>query len=52
MTPNLPSILSHCCAAQNAHDVAAMVACFALDAIARDEGEEIVGTDAVRAWKE
>ena len=38
--------------AQNAHDIDAMVACFAPDAAVRDEGRDIVGTDAIRAWKE
>jgi hypothetical protein len=38
-------------AAQNAHDIEAMVACFAPDAVVRDEGKDIVGTQAIRAWK-
>jgi hypothetical protein len=51
MTPDLPAILDRYFQAQNAHDVDAMVACFAPDAAVRDEGRDIVGTDAVRAWK-
>jgi ketosteroid isomerase-like protein len=39
-------------AAQNAHDIDAMVACFAPDAAVRDEGHNYVGTDAIRAWKQ
>ena len=52
MNPALPNILSRYYAAQNAHDVDAMVACFAPDAVVHDEGEDIVGTDAIRAWKQ
>ena len=33
-------------------DVEAAVACFALDAVVRDDGREHVGIDAVRAWME
>jgi hypothetical protein len=49
--PELPNILVRYFNAQNAHDIDAMVACFASDAAVRDEGEEIVGTNAIRAWK-
>ena len=52
MTPELPHILARYFAAQNAHDIDGMVACFAPDAAVRDEGRDIIGTDAVRAWKE
>jgi ketosteroid isomerase-like protein len=48
----LPAVLERYVAAQNAHDTDALVACFAPDAVVRDEGEEIVGTAAIRAWKE
>jgi hypothetical protein len=51
MKPVLPDTLHRYFAAQNAHDIEAMVACFALDAAVRDEGRDIVGTRAVRAWK-
>ena len=30
----------------------AMVACFAPDAAVHDEGRDIIGTDAIRAWKQ
>jgi hypothetical protein len=48
---DLPSILQRYFQAQNAHDVEAMVACFATDATVRDEGRDIIGADAIRAWK-
>src|SRR5262249_14205214 len=48
----LPAMLDRYFAAQNAHDVEAMVACFAPDAAVHDEGEEIVGTAAIRTWKQ
>jgi len=51
MNRQLPAILDRYFKAQNAHDIAAMVACFAPDAAVRDEGHDIVGTDAIRAWK-
>ena len=52
MKPVLPDILARYFAAQNAHDIDAMVACFAPDAAVHDEGRDIIGTDAVRAWKQ
>lgn len=51
MTIELPDILQRYFQAQNAHDIDAMVACFAADAVVRDEGRDITGTDAIRAWK-
>ena len=51
MKPVLPDILARYFAAQNAHDIDAMVACFAPDAAVQDEGRDIIGTDAVRSWK-
>jgi hypothetical protein len=51
MKPVLPDILHRYFAAQNAHDIEAMVACFAPDAVVRDEGKDISGTQAIRAWK-
>ena len=51
MKPDLPDILDRYFQAQNAHDIDAMVACFAADAAVRDEGRDIIGTDAIRAWK-
>jgi hypothetical protein len=51
MKPVLPDILHRYFAAQNAHDIEAMVACFAPDAVVQDEGKDITGTQAIRAWK-
>ena len=52
MAPQLPGVLDRYYAAQNAHDVDALVACFTPDATVHDEGRTIVGSDAIRAWKE
>jgi ketosteroid isomerase-like protein len=52
MDLDLPEPLGRYFAAQNAHDVEAMVACFALDARVRDEGQDYRGRDDVRRWKE
>ena len=52
MNQTLPAVLERYYAAQNAHDIEALVACFAPDAVVHDEGEDIVGTAAIRAWKE
>src|SRR4051794_36125921 len=51
MNCDLPAILDRYFNAQNAHDIEAMVACFAPDAAVRDERRDIIGTEAVRAWK-
>ena len=51
MKPKLPGILDPYFHAQNAHDIDAMVACFAPEAAVRDEGREYIGTEAIRAWK-
>jgi hypothetical protein len=51
MKPDLPEILDRYFAAQNRHDIDAMVACFASDAAVRGESRDIVGTRAIRAWK-
>jgi ketosteroid isomerase-like protein len=51
MKPDLPVLLERYFAAQNDHDIDAMVACFATDAAVRDEGRDIVGSAAIRAWK-
>jgi len=48
---HLPPVLDRYFAAQNAHDIDAMVACFATDAVVHDEGRDIIGTEAIRAWK-
>ena len=51
MKPELPDVLQRYYAAQNAHDIEAMVACFASSAVVHDEGQDIVGTAAIRDWK-
>jgi SnoaL-like domain len=50
MKPDLPDSLNRYYTAQNAHDIDAMAACFSPDAAVHDEGRDIVGSDAVRAW--
>ena len=52
MTVNLPASLSRYFEAQNRHDINALLACFAADAVVRDEGADIVGLAAIRTWKE
>jgi ketosteroid isomerase-like protein len=51
-TLDLPPVLAAYFAAQNAHDINGLLACFAEDARVRDEGEDIVGHAAIRRWKE
>ena len=51
MKPALPDILDRYFRAQNAHDIEAMVACFGPGGAVRDEGRDIVGISAIRAWK-
>jgi hypothetical protein len=48
---NLPGVLDRYFKAQNAHDIDAMVACFAPDAAVLDERHDHVGAAAIRAWK-
>lgn len=52
MTVILPAALSRYFEAQNRHDIDALLAYFAPDAVVRDEGEDIAGLAAIRAWKE
>ena len=51
MNTDLPTVLQRYFEAQNAHDMEALVACFSPDAAVRDEGRDIIGADAIRAWK-
>jgi hypothetical protein len=51
VTTDLASILQKYFEAQKAHDIEALVACFAADATVCDEGRDIIGADAIRAWK-
>lgn len=52
MTLTLPPLLAAMIAAHNLHDAEAFVACFAEDAVVRDEGRRHVGRDAIRSWFE
>jgi hypothetical protein len=52
MNLTLPAVLDRYFLAQNTHDIDGLVACFAPDAVVHDEGEDIVGTAAIHAWKE
>lgn len=52
MTLTLPPLLAAMIAAHNAHDSAAFTACFADDAIIRDEGRRHHGRAAIKAWFE
>jgi ketosteroid isomerase-like protein len=52
MTPRLPEILARYFAAQNRHDIDALIVCFAPDAAVHDEGKDIRGAAAIRTWKE
>lgn len=52
MSIQLPSVIEEYYQAKNRHDTAAMLACFAADAVVHDEGEELCGTDAIAAWIE
>ncbi|MEI9893678.1 MAG: nuclear transport factor 2 family protein [Chthoniobacter sp.] len=35
---------------QDAHDVPSILACFADDAVVRDEGEDLRGKESIKAW--
>ena len=50
MASLMPAPLDGYFAAVNAHDADGIAACFADDAIVRDEGGDIVGCEAIRAW--
>ncbi len=50
MTPDLPAPLAGYFAAKNAHDVDAMLSSFAADASVKDEGQDMLGRPAIRAW--
>src|SRR3954471_13978351 len=52
MTSQLPFPLAAYYAAKNKHEVAAMLAPFADDAVVKDEGSEYHGTSAIRSWIE
>jgi ketosteroid isomerase-like protein len=52
MKIELPPLLAAFVAAKNAHDSAAFIACFAPDAIVRDEKQTHTGTPAIKTWFE
>jgi hypothetical protein len=52
MSTELPKPLADYYAAKNRHDIDAMLAPFAEDAVVKDEGETHRGPDAIRAWME
>jgi hypothetical protein len=52
MSTTLPEPLSAYFGAKNRHDIDAMLAPFAADAVVKDEGQERRGRAAIRAWME
>jgi len=52
MSQELPGPIADYFAAKNRHDIDAMLAGFAQDAIVKDEGETHRGHDAIRVWME
>jgi ketosteroid isomerase-like protein len=50
MTPKLPEIIKSYIAASNAHDVKAILTCFADDALVSDEGQTLSGREAIESW--
>jgi ketosteroid isomerase-like protein len=52
VTVKLPEALAEYFAAANTDDADRVAACFAADAVVRDEGRDIHGRVAVRAWAE
>jgi len=52
MSAPLPQPLNEYFRASNEHDVAALLASFAVDATVQDEGKEYVGAVAIRMWIE
>jgi hypothetical protein len=51
MSINLPAPIAGYFAAENSDDAEALTACFAPDAVVRDEGRRIQGIAAIKAWK-
>jgi ketosteroid isomerase-like protein len=52
MTVKLPTTIAEYFAASNSDDANRVAACFANDAVVHDEGHDIRGQNAVRAWAE
>jgi hypothetical protein len=51
MPIELPAPIASYFAAENSDDAEALTACFAPDAVVRDEGHRIQGIAAIKAWK-
>ena len=51
MSIDLPAPIAGYFAAENSDDAEALTACFAPDAVVRDEGRRIQGIAAIKAWK-
>ena len=51
MSITLPVPIATYFAAENSDDAEALTACFAPDAVVRDEGRKIEGIAAIKAWK-
>ena len=51
MSIKLPVPIAGYFAAENSDDAEALTACFAPDAVVRDEGRRIQGIAAIKAWK-
>lgn len=51
-TISLPQPLAEFIRAKNAHDSAALTACFAPDAVVYDDGAEMRGRPAIKEWSE
>jgi ketosteroid isomerase-like protein len=52
MSGTLPEVLSAYFTAKNRHDIDAMLAPFAANAVVKDEGQERRGRAAIRQWME
>lgn len=52
MTLTLPQPIATYLQAKNDHDIAAMLACFAADAVVHDDGGEYRGSAAIGEWTE
>jgi len=52
MTPEISPPLAHYFKAKNAHDVDGMLAAFSEKAVVKDEGKDLQGLTAIRAWME
>lgn len=50
MCIKLPPLIADFVQAKNSHDIEAVAACFADNAVVHDEGQEIRGVKAIREW--